>query len=195
MIGKDFKKYSLLSEILPLDIFSESDKYLELIENAIAVDYGFGAEVWDYYLTINDKQLAAGTAIDLLVERTSAVFKKADESRFGRVLSENDAIRNAYYRYASGIFNDSLAGNIANLLASNKVDAVDAILKMICKNPDCGFSDFLYSIVDKQISILREKSKDGKISMQKKVRALIMDYVKKLKASQAILINQRLKEI
>ena len=199
MTSKQLKFYQLLKQINTLNIFSDNAKLMESIKQAIALDYNAAVEIWEFLIIENESSLLKDLPLATIIgDKIAGIFRDASESRYIKTVVESPVICRAVYQYNPVCFAKSeVNAEIASLMLAGKEDVISAVMGCFIKNSSnkITYGEFMKSLVEKIFIESLKKSANGKVNLSKKLTAILLEYINKIKTSEKALLTQRIKEV
>lgn len=196
MNAKQVKHYELLSEFFRSDFLKSPavDKYFgELLK----LDYAFAVDLWEYMLIRNDADLCYNTISSLYIDEVFGLFLKANEQKALKTVVERPVIERAVFGFSPEVAKGPLFDLPVSLLAANKVDVVDGVLKLVLKNAvlPVSFGAYMIEFLDKFFIEMMKKDAQRRVKLNSKQSSLLLSYVQKVKGDEKAMLVQRVKEV
>lgn len=196
MNAKIIKHYELLDEFFRADMLKPAavDKYFGAL---LKLDYLFAEELWEYMLIRNDADLKNPKFAELYVDLAIKLFIESNESRTVKTLTDKPVIQRAVFGFSPTADSGVLFDIPVELLAANKVDTVDAMLKNVMKNEmmKSSFGKYMIGFLDKFFIEMMKKNAQHRVELNRKQSAFLMNLVQKVKGDERAMLVQRVKEV
>ena len=196
MNTKQIKQYEILYEFFGSDMLKPAavDKYFNAM---LKLDYGFAEDLWEVMLIKNDADLKNPAVAKLYIDRVFGLFLAVGTARAVKTATERAVIANALFRFSPTTSEGELFALPVNLLVANKVDAVDAMLKLVAKNEAMkpSFGEYMIAFLDKFFIEMMKKNAQRRVELNRKQSALLMAHVQKVKGDERAMLVQRVKEV
>ncbi len=196
MNTKQIKQYEILYEFFGSDMLKPAavDKYFNAM---LKLDYGFAEDLWEFMLIKNDADLKNPAVAKLYIDRVFGLFLAVGTARAVKTATERAVIANALFRFSPTTAEGELFALPVNLLVANKVDAVDAMLKLVAKNEAMkpSFGEYMIAFLDKFFIEMMKKNAQRRVELNRKQSALLMEHVQKVKGDERAMLVQRVKEV
>lgn len=195
---KLLKYYDRIFEFGKADVLSEPNKVYDFFSYLLEYDFENAAEIWEYLLEVKKSALSSSQVVISLIDNILKLFVEKSASRTSKLLIDNAALRTAIYQ-RSTMENPFLLNVVSNLLITSKLEAAEEFLKVLQKNEalPAGFSKTLREIIEMVIEGLRQTAakKNIIVQMPRKVSAILLTYINKIKGADKALLTQKIKEV
>jgi hypothetical protein len=199
MNTKLIRYYDKIFEFGRVDPLAEPDKVYDFFDFLLEYNFELAGEIWEYLLESKKTALQSSQVIISLVDKVLILFSQKSEQKTAKLLNENTVIRTAVYQLSADADNEFNLSVICNILLSSKIESSEEFLKALQKNTAMsgGFAGAMRQIVDNVIDSLRIKAaeKNTPVKMQKKLAALLMNYISKTKGAHKAILTQKIKEV
>jgi len=193
MNTKQIKFYQLYEKLCKFDYMSDTKVLTRFFDGVLTLDYGQAVEMWEYFTTVYDEAIAKDTRLSAFFsDELLEIFYKADSKKTIRLLLENGAVSSTVYQYG-GLARIAL-DYLLELLTSGKVEYADYLLKFIIKNQRLEFGPVFKNIMTQMLDNITLKTGQPP-KLNKKLEAMLMGYVEKIKTPEKALLKQRLVEL
>ncbi len=161
----------------------------------LSLDYALATDVWEYLCTTREteiaknKQLAVVLGIDVL-----DLFYRKAAPKSVKTLTESPVLRRAVYQYAPITADGTAFSILIDLLLGAKTAAADDIFKCLVKNEQIAYGAFLKKLLERLFIEILKKNPAKKIEMPRKLSALLLTYVAKIKTDERAMLEQRIRE-
>lgn len=199
MTAKQLKFYQILKKVNTVNVFTEMDKLLDGIKQAIALDYYAAVEMWEFLILDNEEKLLKDIALAAVIcDKIGQVFETKAHAKYMKTLTENPVICRAAYTYSPTCYGraESVA-HIVSYLVPAKTEEADILLSCASKNTSnkATFGEFMKAVVEKLFIELLKKADDGRVRINRKSIPLLQEYINKIKGPEKALLTQRIKEV
>lgn len=192
---KFLKQFASLSRV---DAVTDEKALFANIKEFLELDYALALDVWEF-LTI-DKE---GTLADdpdvaaVFADKLYAMFLKKNAQRTVKAVTELPSVRRAVFQYSPSAAKGDFFDIAVDFAVANKTQICDEIFKCVSKNDATGttFGAYMKTLVERMFIEILKKSADKKIVMNKKMQALLLSHIAKIKTEEKALLQQRLREI
>lgn len=199
MNAKLIKYYDEIFDFGKVDPLSQPDKMYDFFTYMLDYSFDQAGEIWEYLLESRKSALQSSQVVISLVDKVLALFAAKSEQKAAKLLIENSVIRTAVYQLSSKADSDFNLSVICNILLGSRIEASEDFLKVLQKNTAIKneFAGAMKKIIDNVIDSLRIKAagKNTPVKMQKKLAALLMSYVSKIKGPTKAVLTQKIKEV
>ena len=195
MNSKQLKYLTLFEEMSKSDVGSEAtaQKYVTAFIN---LDFSLALDVWDYVCTTRESQMAKNEAIAATWGANALKkFYTQNSQKTLKTLCDNAVVRRAVYQYCAAATENEAFTILTDLLLSNKLVPAEEILKCLVKNERIEYGPFMKNLLERLFIEILKKSASKKIEMSRKLAALMLTYVGKIKTDEKAMLTQRIKEI
>lgn len=194
MNAKQLKYLTLFEEMSKADPSQEATvkKYLPSL---LSLDYALALEAWEYICTTREQQcIKDEKAASVLGGYSLGIFCDKALPKTVKALSDCPAIRRTVYQYSSSV-NDGYAFSIlVDALLGNKTDYADEIFKCLVRNERIEYGPLMKKLLERLFIEILKKSASKKIEMSRKLSALLLTYVSKIKTDERAMLEQRIRE-
>lgn len=195
MNSKNLKFLQLFEDFFKTDFFADKKMLAKSVKAFLDLDYQLAVELWDYLCTTREDEMTDDRKVaDILGETVFNMFYDRAPTKCVKALCDTPLIRRAVYQYSTKSATGASFAIITELLSSNKVEASDEILKCLIKNPYISFGESMKRIME-TVYIELLKKNPAKIEMSKKLSALLLAYIKRIKTDERAMLEQRLREV
>jgi len=193
MDAKQIKFLQLYENLCKLDYLKDPKIIAKFFDNMFGISYTIATDMWEYFGTIYETPIAKDKKLSKLFgDELLETFAKYDEKKTARLLNDSPVIRRTVFSYGS--LTDIAFSHIVALLVAGKADDAEDILKCLVKNSSLDFGPVLKKIMEKMFQDITAKtSQPPKLS--RKMEALLMSYIGKIKTSEKALLKQRVVEL
>lgn len=196
MNAKQVKYYEIISEFFASDILKSAavDKYFGAM---LKLDYSMAEELWEFMLIRSDKDLKTTVITSLYVDQIYGMFYESNSAKTLKTLNDNAVIKRAVFQFSPLVGEGELFMLPINLLLSNKIDAVDDILKLVSKNEAMkgSFGEYMIKFLDKYFIEMMKKDAQRRVKLTSKLSSFLMSVVQKVKGDEKAMLVQRVKEV
>ncbi len=196
MNTKTVKHYEILNEFFGSDMLKAPvvDKYFGAL---LKLDYAKAEELWEYMLIRNDGDLGNSAFSALYVDRVYGIFNASSSARTVKTILEVPVIERAVFQFSPAVSDGELFTLPVNLLVANKTDAVDGILKLVCKNEAMkpSFGEYMIKFLDRFFIEMMKKDVQRRVRLNNKQSALLLSTVQKVRGDERAMLVQRIKEV
>lgn len=192
---KFLKQFAALSRA---DVLTEEKELLNGMKGFLELDYNLALDVWEY-LTIEKEGTIAddGKIAETFADKIYALFEKKDSRRTVKAVTETVSIRNAAFKYSPNAAKGTFFDIAVDAAVANKIAICDEIFKCVSKNDAMGitFGQYMKTLIERVFIEVLKKSSDKKIVLNKKMTALLLSHISKIKTEERPLLEQRMREI
>lgn len=196
MNAKQVKHYEIVSGFFASDIFSAAvvNKYFG---DLLKLDYTLAEDLWEYMLIRNDADLKNPAVASLYIDKLYNMFASANAAKVSKTVTDRAVILRAVFRFSPAIAKGELFMLPVNLLAANKVDAADAILKQVMLNEAMkpSFGQYMIEYLDRLFIEITKKDAQRRVKLNTKQSKLLLATVQKVKGDERAMLVQRVKEV
>jgi len=193
MDAKQIKFLQLYENLCKLDYLKDTRIIAKFFDNMFGISYNIAVDMWEYFGTVYEVPIAKDAKLSKLFgDDLLDAFYKSDEKKTSRLLNDNTVIRRTVFSYGS--LTPIAFGHITALLVAGKVDDADDILKCLVKNSSLDFGPIFKRIMEKMFQDISAKTNQPP-KLSKKMEALLMNYINKIKTSEKALLKQRVVEL
>lgn len=158
------------------------------VPDMLAADFARTAEMWEYFAAADDTDPVFGDGMFRLF------FAKSPKATV-KLLTDVPAIRKIVYGLSPAVTEGDLLQIVADLLLSGKLADGEELIKCVLKNPNTAFGAYMKALVEKLFVEILKRSDNARIVMNRKLSALLLPYIAKIKTDERALLEQRIKEI
>ena len=195
MNSKELKFLQLFEKLSKTEVFTDDAARNKLMKQFMDLDFSMAATVWDYLATVyEDKILKDEKISKILGQEFFKMFFEQSETKCAKLLTDEGAVRRAVYQYCSGASGDKPTGIVVELLLGAKVDKAEEFFKCLVKNEKIYYGKTVKSILERLFIELLKKNHQ-KLVLNKKVAAMLLTYIGKIKSEEKAMLEQRIKEI
>lgn len=196
MNTKQIKQYEILCEFFGSDMLKAAavDKYFNAM---LKLDYTLAEDLWEYMLIRNDADLKNSAVAKLYIDRVFELFLSASSAKVVKTIVDRPVIARAVFQFSAQAGDGELFSTPVNLLVANKVDAVDAVLKLVAKNVAMkkSFGAYMISFLDRFFIEMMKKNAQRRVELNRKQSTLLMTHVQKVHGDERAMLIQRVKEV
>ena len=196
MNTKQIKQYEILHEFFGSDMLNPAavDKYFNAM---LKLDYTAAEDLWEFMLIKHDSELKNPAVAKLYIDRVFGLFLAAGQTRAIKTATDRTVIANALFRFSPTTAEGELFALPVNLLVANKVDTVDAMLKLVAKNEAMkpSFGQYMIAFLDRFFIEMMKKNAQRRVELNRKQSTLLMTHVQKVKGDERARLIQRVKEV
>lgn len=196
MNAKQIKHYDILNEFFTSDTLTEQ-AVKKNFGAILKLDYVLAEDLWEYMLIKLDAKLSDKKIATLYVDSIFDMFMATAEARALKTVNDRAPIQRAVFGFSPTAEDGDLFILAVNLLLSNKIDTVDAMLKNLSKNDNMGvtFGEYLVKYIDKFFIEIMKKNAQHRVELNRKQSTLLMSYAQKVKTDERAMLVQRIKEV
>ena len=194
MNAKQLKFLSTFEQMCAADPLTETaaKKFFPAFLN---IESAMDADVWDYLAKTYENNIAAIRDLGAFFgDNVLDLFYKKAASRVVKIFADAPAVRRVVYQYAPLAADGTAFGILVDLLAGNKTDAADEILKCLVKNERIAYGAFLKAVLERLFIEILKKNPAKKIEMPRKTATLLLTYIAKIKTDERAMLEQRIRE-
>ncbi|MCH5158600.1 MAG: hypothetical protein J1F33_05335 [Clostridiales bacterium] len=196
MNAKQVKYYEIISEFFASDILKSAavEKYFGAM---LKHDYAMAEELWEFMLIRSDKDIKSTVITSLYVDKIYGMFYESNAAKTLKTLNDNTVIKRAVFQFSPLVSDGELFMLPINLLLSNKIDAVDDILKHVSKNEamKVSFGAYMIKFLDKYFIEMMKKDAQRRVKLSSKLSSFLLSVVQKVKGDEKAMLVQRVKEV
>ncbi len=196
MNAKQIKHYEILSEYFASDLLNRAavEKYFGA---KLKHDYTLAEDLWEFMLVRYDSDLKNSAVAALYIDRVFSLFNSFNESKSIKTVIDRPVISNAVFRFSPSAADGALFAIPINLLVAGKVDAVDAIFKLVAKNEAMkpSFGKYMIAFLDRFFIEMMKKNAQRRVELNRKQQTLLMSTVQKVHGDERAMLIQRVKEV
>lgn len=196
MNAKQVKFYEIVSGFFGSDIFKAAvvDKYFG---DLLKLDYSLAEDLWEFMLIRSDADLKNPAVTSLYIERLYNLFAAANAAKAIKTVVDRPVILRAVFRFSPAVADGELFMLPVNLIASNKTDSADAILKQVMQNDAMKptFGEYMVDFLDRLFIELTKKDAQRRVKLSNKQSQLLLSTVQKVKGDERAMLVQRVKEV
>ena len=196
MNAKQVKYYEIVSGFFASDIFNTAvvNKYFG---DLLKLDYSLAEDLWEFMLIRNDSDLKNPAVASLYIEKLYNMFVAANAAKAAKTVVDRPVILRAVFRFSPAAAKGDLFMLPVNLLASNKVDMADAILKQVMQNEAMkpSFGQYMIDFLDRLFIEITKKDAQRRVKLNTKQSQLLLSTVQKVKGDERAMLVQRVKEV
>lgn len=192
---KFLKQFAALSKI---DVLTEETELLSCMKCFLDLDYNLALDVWEYLTIEKEGNIADdGSVGEVFGDKIYALFAKKDARRAVKAVTEVPSIRNAAFKYSPSTASGEFFDVAVDAAVANKIAICDEIFKCVAKNDAMGitFGQYMKALIERVFIEVLKKSADKKIVLNKKMTALLLSHISKIKTDERPLLEQRIREI
>ena len=196
MNAKQVKYYEIVSGFFASDIFNAAvvNKYFG---DLLKLDYSLAEDLWEFMLIRNDSDLKNPAVTSLYIDKLYNMFVAANAAKAAKTIVDRPVILRAIFRFSAAAAKGDLFMLPVNLLASNKVDVADAILKQVMQNEAMkpSFGQYMIDFLDRLFIEITKKDAQRRVKLNTKQSQLLLSTVQKVKGDERAMLVQRVKEV
>ena len=196
MNAKQIKFYEIMQDFFSSDMLKQAnvDKYFNEL---LKLDYAAAEDLWEYLLTVRDKELKDASVSALYADGIFELFLSSNQSRALKTVIDRPVISRAVFSFSAHAAEGELFALPVNLLVSGKADAVDAVFKLVGKNEVMGvsFGGYMVKFLDRFFIEMMKKSSQRRVELNRKQSALLLATVQRVKGDERAMLIQRVKEV
>lgn len=196
MNSKQVKYYEILSEFFASDMLRPAavEKYFGAM---LKLDYGYAEELWEFMLIRNEADIKNPVIASLYIDSVFNMFFAVNSAKSLKTVIDNAVIKRAVFQYSPIITDGELFMLPVNLLLSNKIAAVDELLKLISKNEaiKISFGEYMIKFLDKYFIEVMKKDGQRRVKLTSKMSSFLLSVVQKVKGDERSMLVQRVKEV
>lgn len=198
MTGKQLKFLKQFASLSRADAVTDEKALTDNMKAFLELDYALALDVWEF-LTIDkegtladDKDVAA-----VFADKLYKMFAAKSAARAVKAVTELPSVRKAVFQYSPSACKGVFFNIAVDFAVAAKVPVCDEILKCVSKNTamDMTFGQYMKALVERMFIEILKKSADKKIVLSKKMQALLLSHISKIKTEERPLLEQRLREI
>ncbi len=196
MNAKQIKYFETVSGFFGSDIFKATvvDKYFG---DLLKLDYAAAEDLWEFMLIRNDADLKNPAVAALYIDRLYGMFSSINAAKTAKTIIDRPVIMRAVFRFSPLAAGGDLFALPINLLVSNKIDTVDAILKQVAQNEAMkpSFGEYMINFLDRFFIETVKKDAQHRVKLNNKQSTLLLSTVQKVKGDERAMLVQRIKEV
>lgn len=198
MNAKQLKFLKQFASLSRLDVLTEEKELLNSVKGFLELDYNLALDVWEYLTIEKEGNIADDGKIgEIFGDKIYALFAKKDSRRAVKAVTEVPSIRNAAFKYSPNTAKGEFFDVAVDAAVANKIAICDEIFKCVAKNDAMGitFGQYMKALIERVFIEVLKKSSDKKIVLNKKMTALLLSHISKIKTDERPLLEQRMREI
>lgn len=194
MNAKQLKFLSLFEDMCKADPVAEAT-VKKFIPSFLNLDYSMALDVWDYLCSAHEDVLGKTPQASNLIGCTVLdLFYKKGAPKTVKGIADMPAVRRMIYQYAPSAGEGTAFAILVDLLSGNKVDAADDIFKCLVRNERIAYGKVMKALLERLFIEILKKNPAKKIEMSRKLSALLLTYVSKIKTDERAMLEQRIRE-
>lgn len=196
MNSAQLKFFQMFADFARSDI--EDAKSLEKsVKGFLALDYPRAVDVWEYLTATYEAELADPAKALLYGDSIYKIFKSKAASKVSKTIMDVPSVRRAVFQYCPNIGEGDYFNMLVDLLVMNKVAAADEILKCVSKNTNnvMGYGPYMKAVLERLFIEILKRSDTKRIEMSRKLSALLLGYISKIKTDERAMLEQRIREL
>ena len=179
MNKKTLRKYELVSELM-----TTSENAMEKIRELCDIDFQTAFDMWEYKIGISNGLVIAGFDF----------FQSVSEQKTRTAIAESIPVQKAIYSSTEAT-DPKLIEYLGNFVIANKLDTAEECLAKLRSNPHFDFNEIISNVINTIFALSCKKNNSRVPVLNKKQKALLIDYINKIKGPNKALLLQRMKEI
>ena len=194
MNPKQLKYHSLFEQMAQSDPMTEASAK-KFLPQFMTLDFQLALDVWDYLCTTREELLMKDKNAGLLLgDNALDLFYRKSAPKPVKCLFETPAVRRAVFQY-SPTANDGIAFNaLVDVLVANKTAYAEEAFKCLVKNERIAYGPFMKALLERVFIEILKKSTSKKLEMNRKLAALLLTYIGKIKTDERAMLEQRIRE-
>lgn len=192
---KFLKQFASLSRV---DAVTDVKALQDNMKAFIEMDFALAVDVWEFLTADKEGTIAEnGEVAEVFADKIYAMLKAKNAQRTFKAVNELPSVRRAVFQYSPHTHEGDFFDMAVELTAAGKIKECDEIFKCVIRNEAMGltFGAYMKALVEEVFVEILKKSADKRITMNKKMIALLLSYISKIKTEERPLLEQRLREI
>ena len=198
MNAKQLKFLKQFASLARVDVITDEKALLAAMKDFLELDYQSALDVWEY-LTIDKEGTLAedGKVAEVFADKIYALLLKKNALKTTKAVNDLPSIRRAVFQYSPTADKGAFFDIAVDLSVNAKVAAVDEILKCTVKNTamESTFGQYMKHLIERLFIELLKKSPTKQIVLNKKMTAMLLSHIAKIKTEERSLLEQRIREI
>ncbi|MDE7395168.1 MAG: hypothetical protein K2M95_03505 [Clostridiales bacterium] len=194
MNAKQFKYMQIFEQYVQdglLDEKAAKKHFASLLQ----LDYPLALDTWDYVCSAYEQELAdSEDAGRLLGDTVFALFYEKNAQRTVKALLELPQVRKAVFSYSPAADKGTTFSLLVDALVANKTETAEEYLKCLVKNERIEYGPFMKEVLERLFIEILKKNPSKRVEMSRKLSALMMTYIGKIKTDERAMLLQRVKE-
>lgn len=194
---KQMKFLKQFAELSRTDLVGEKELLAQMKAFA-ELDFQSAVDVWEYLTTDREDKIAAdGKVAKIFADSVYKLLSAKNALKAVKAVTELGSVRRAAFQYSPSADSGSFFDIAVDFTVQGKAPLVDEILKCVAKNTamKSEIGPYLKALVERVFIEILKKSPTKQISMSKKMTALLLSHIAKVKTEERPLLEQRIREI
>lgn len=196
MTNKKLTYLNKLSNFFSKNHIEDTEKTQAFIKSMLTFDYNEGIDLWELVAlksNLIDKDIAYNKMItnDIL-----QIFCDKGTLKTYKMLIATPTLITLLFERNQNPIESAVLEFVTHLLLTSKVDNLESVFRSMLKNTTTDYGKNMRTIFEHYMDLLISKQ-DGQMnaSIPKKVRTILIFFIKKIKGEEKALLLQRINEI
>ena len=165
------------------------------LSSLLQLDYALALDTLDYVCTACEQEIAASEDLgDLFGTAIFTLFYEKNAQRTVKALLELPQVRKAVFSYSPSADKGLAFSLLIDALVGNKTDIAEEYFKCLVKNERIAYGPFMKEVLERLFIEILKKNPAKRVEMSRKLSALMMTYIGKIKTDERAMLAQRIKE-
>lgn len=196
MTNKKLSYLNKLNSFFSKNSIEDTEQTLTFLKSMLGFDFEEAIDLWEYISLkskLIDKDLEYNTMITKDVFR---LFCEKGVLKTYKVVLTNNNLLSLLFERSQNLLSDCSLEFITYLLLTSKIENAEVVFRLMLKNLNSDFGKNMKIIFENYMEALISKQDGQKnASIPKKVRTLLIFFIKKIKGEEKALLLQRINEI
>lgn len=160
-------------------------------------DYTRAVDLWDYVLATYEDKLTDPKAAQFFGEKLYKLFKAKSAPKAQKLLLDDPYVRRAIFQYGTTVGDGEFFNLVVDLCVMNKTAQVEEIFKCVVRNTNSKqtFGAYMQTVIERLFIEILKRSTSKRVEMSRKLSALLLNYIAKIKTDERAMLEQRIKEL
>ena len=160
-------------------------------------DYSRAVDLWDYVLATYESKLTDPKVAQVFGVKLYKLFKAKSAPKAQKLLLDDPYVRRAIFQYGPNYGDGEFFNLVVDLCVMNKTAQAEEIFKCAVKNTNSKqtFGAYMQSVVERLFIEILKRSTSKRVEMSRKLSALLLNYIAKIKTDERAMLEQRIKEL
>ena len=194
MNAKQFKYLQTFAQYVQ-DGLTDEKATKKHLSTLLQLDYALALDTWDYICTACEQEIAASEEKGKLFGSTIfSLFYDKNAQRTVKALLELPQVRKAVFAYSPSANGGLAFSLLIDALVANKTETAEEYFKCLVKNERIAYGPFMKEVLERLFIEILKKNPSKRVEMSRKLSALMMTYIGKIKTDERAMLLQRVKE-
>jgi hypothetical protein len=187
------QKYQLIADIAAAD--AANADLSAMLSELCATDFQTAFEVWEFVLAKHQRLLDNATICENTETKIFGLFTRVSETKTRQLLCESMPLIRLIYGCCATAGTYHNLNFLVNHVLGNKLDIAGECFLKLRSNPNIKYAEVMRKIIDDIFAANCARNSVKVPIFNRKQKALMLEYVEKIKGPNKALLVQRIKEL